>query len=300
MDIGSVRHWIEDTKPSTESYFIAFHICSDSNVIGTGTLKATLYGSNGQEVGPLALVNQESLPQLFVPGKDFIFVMDNIPNIGWMVNRINIAAESGVDVCIDMVIAGRLDGAELVQGSGERITLSIECGTDPNTSCHTEFELDLQSNCGSSDHHQDISNIHSAQMEVNHYIVIIHVCPSTTSVVGGGNNVLWARLHGVIGTSEWIQLESKAIDDSWQMDGTYLFSVDVVDDLGINIESIEFQVEGPDGLCVDMITAGNSRYPTVWKGNRDIFFLDNPCAVNPIHGIQCYTMKEVVLICYDL
>ena len=29
VDVGSVRHWIEDAKPTQDTYFVGLHICDD-------------------------------------------------------------------------------------------------------------------------------------------------------------------------------------------------------------------------------------------------------------------------------
>ena len=82
-------------------------------------------------------------------------------------------------------------------------------------------------------------------------------------------------------------------------DGVYVFDVNLEHDIGVNVDTVQLQIGGNDALCIDMVAAGNAKYPHLWKGRREPFFVDNPCSVDPIHGVPCYALKSVHLECYD-
>eukprot|EP01084_Bolivina_argentea_P090764 163480_1 len=287
VDIGSVRHWIEDTIPALQTYFVGIHLCDDAPS-AANSLSAILYGSNGKSSSSVKL-NNSQLTSSFLQGDFNLFVINDIDNIGWAVDSITFESLSSTDsVCIDMVVSGRLNGPELVTGSTQNVLINT---TD-------EYPVDLKKRCGYpgalSANAPSVSAI-----QANYYSVIIHVCGSEITSVGGSVDNIYARMHGSYGSSEWFQLINSAMSTLFVQDGTFIFNVNIDYDIGDNIDSVEFQSESNDALCVDMVTAGNTRYPYLWKGSHERFFIDSPCSVNPINGIDCVSLKSVQLTCYD-
>eukprot|EP01083_Nonionella_stella_P040467 109813_1 len=295
VDIGSVRHWVEDTKPTAETYFVGVHVCDDSIASEAG-LSAILHGSSGKDSDSIQLGNELLTDALTANGFN-VFVMRDIDNIGWAVGSVTLQAESADVLCIDMVVAGRLDGAELVTGATERFWMQETC-LDGVTPCYTEYDLQLKKRCGSPGADGADDPVFSS-IESNYYSVILHVCDPEVSPVGGTFDNVYARLHGVYRSSEWFELQNDAMDASFVSGGVFIFGVETAFDLGVNVASIEFQTDNNDALCIDTVTVGNARYPHLWKGSHEQFFIDNPCNVNPINDIECSELKMLQLTCYD-
>ena len=306
VDIGSVRHWIEDAKPSRNAYFVALHICDEydgqSNA-GTslyskcvynyvcnqskGSLTATLHGSNGRRSEKMLLENP-SLLSAMAGGALSVFVLADVVNIGWALSSITLEWPLADAVCVDMVVAARMDGAELAAGSAERFWIGSG----------DEHQLTLQKRCGYPGLEADeIATLSSIPGNV--YALIVHVCEHTVSTIGGSDDRIFARLHGVLGTSQWFQLHNEAHSEPFEKDALYLFRVNAESDIGVNVNAVELANESNDALCIDRVAAGNVKFPFFWKASRERFLIDNPCTSNPMRGLECQSLKMLQLECYD-
>merc|ERR1712228_708240 len=127
VDVGSLRHWIEDNKPTTEKYIVGLHLCNDQTVDerGKSTLKISeafkvvLYGSNDAESFTLSLNDEVDSQDGF-----YVFRFD-INNIGWMIEGIEfVPLNDDDDICFDFAVAGQLDTPQLFSGVARQFWIS--------------------------------------------------------------------------------------------------------------------------------------------------------------------------------
>ena len=124
------------------------------------------------------MTNSEITAEAFFAGEFMVFRFDNVDNIGWIVEAITFQSESADALCIDMVVAGRLDGSELVTGNTEQFWMENPCN-NAFTPCYAQYTLPLYQGCGSSnDGFGDLNDlpVSSLSDERNDYAMIIHVC----------------------------------------------------------------------------------------------------------------------------
>eukprot|EP01083_Nonionella_stella_P023986 66377_1 len=305
-DVGSARHWIENNKPTTETYVVGIHICDETWAGSGGSFYVYLHGSM-DDSSILALSTNTDLDDILNKDGFNVFRFE-IDNIGWTIDSITFKTWQSDGLCIDSVVAGRLDGPQLFAGSNTQFWVDNPCDGSVSP-CYTTYEVTLYDSCNQDPATPSFEQVAKPQLvplktSDSHtltsydYEVIVHICDH---VWASSTDNFYVRLHGTYDTTEWIQLQNDAMSsDSLVYNDVYIYHIQTDAYIGIEISVIDFQAVGSDGTCIDMVSVGRSSWPRYWKGSNELFWLDNPCAaVTNAVVSPCYEFYSLPLYCYD-
>merc|ERR1719384_1892608 len=110
-----------------------------------------------------------------------------------MIDAITFESQSDNAVCIDMLVAARLDGAELSVGSVNKFWMRSSCDGSLEP-CYSEYTLALNKDCGYPGIEREDGIPVSSSISGDYYSLIIHVCGSEISNGASFDNV-FVRFH---------------------------------------------------------------------------------------------------------